>query len=845
MLPDKLTSLARLTDALSRARSAAEVYAASLDSLQESLGVERASILLFNDEEVMTFVAWRGISDAYRQAVNGHTPWRPDSRDVEPVLVRDGEADPSLAKYLDLFRAEGIRALGFFALTHRGRVIGKFMLYYGAPHDFTTEEIALAKTIAGQIAFGLTRILAEEALEAERARLAATVANVPGMVWETIGTFPDEQRVTFVSDGIRDLVGYEPQEWLDDPSFWSRIIVDRSQPQVDVVAENAVRENAVAVHQYKLRRRDGRTIWVEVRTAQTMVNGTLVSRGVTTDITMRKEAEARNAFFSEAAGVLSASLDYEKSLAQIADLIAGSLGDWCVIDLVEEEEVVRIAAAHRDTSKGGTMRRLQTEFAPSKNEIGIGRHVFETNTPLLLENISPEFRERIRQATAAPVLDEIGCESLMVVPMTAGGRVFGTIAIASTAEGRHYDRNDLAIAVELGLRAGYAIDHARLYRTARAANRAKDDFLATLSHELRTPMTAALGWASMLRSRDLSAETQQVAAETIERSIRTQAKLIDDIFDVSRIITGKLQLQIAPVDLKQVVAAAVETMQPGIQAKALRVEIEFENQDEMLLADAGRLQQVIWNLLSNAVKFTPSHGLVRVEVKRPSAESVEISVGDTGQGISKRLLPFVFDRFRQGDSSATRAHGGLGLGLAIVKSIVEMHGGTVAAESEGEGSGARFTIRLPRAEASKGVAADPTREPRISLAGVTVLLVEDDDDTRVMMTRALEQHGANVIAVVSASAALDAMRATPPTVVVSDIAMPGEDGVSLMMKIRGGAVESCRDVPAIAVSAFARPEDRDRILAAGFREQLAKPVDALTMLQTVRRALPATSADLA
>jgi signal transduction histidine kinase/ActR/RegA family two-component response regulator len=718
MLPDRLTSLARLTDALGRARSVAEVYEASLDCLQESLGVERAAILLFDDQEVMSFVAWRGISDDYRCAVDGHTPWRPESTNVEPVLVPDAERDPSLASYSDIFRSERIRALGFFALTHGDRVIGKFMLYYPAPHEFSSEEIALAKTIAGQVAFGVTRILAEEAVEAER---------------------------------------------------------------------------------------------------------------------------ARNAFFAEAAGLLSASLDYEKSLAQIADLIVSRLGDWCVIDLAEEEEIVRIAAAHRDASKGGTMRRLQTEFAPSKHEIGIGRRVFESNTPLLLEQIDSEVAERMRHAAAAPVLDELGCESLMVVPMTAGGHVFGTIAIASTSATRHYDRNDLAIAVELGLRAGFAIDHARLYRTAQAANRAKDEFLATLSHELRTPMTSALGWASMLRIGDLAEETRQLAAETIERSIRTQAKLIDDIFDVSRIVTGKLRLQVAPVDLEHVIRAAVETMRPGMQAKSLRLEIAFENGEEILLGDGSRLQQVIWNLLSNAVKFTPQHGLIRIEVRRPSAEIVEVSVRDSGQGISKRLLPFVFDRFRQGDSSATRAHSGLGLGLAIVKSIVEMHGGTVSAESAGEGEGSLFTIRLPRAEASKRVAVAPANDDRVTLTGVTVLVVEDDDDTRVMMSRALEQHGAKVIAVASAAEALDVIRSTRPSVMVSDIAMPGEDGVSLMMKIRGGAVEECRDLPAIAVSAFARPEDRDRILAAGFAEQLAKPIDAMTMLQSVRRALPLSS----
>src|SRR5262245_30268590 len=303
MLLERLDSLARLTDDLSRACTVEEVYAVSLDCLQASLGVERAAILLFDANDVMRFVAWRGISETYRDAVTAHTPWRPDTPNPEPVLVADVEREPSLAQYLDVFRAEGIRALGFFALTHRDRVIGKFMLYYAAPHAFTPEEVALAKTIAGQIAFGVTRIMAEQALDAARERLSATVSAVPGMVWETVG-----RRVTFVSDGIRELVGYEPEEGYRDPDFWSRVIVERLG-----VAPN--------VGRCKRRRRDGREIWVEVRSAHTRVNGTLVSRGVTMDITERKLAEERNALLTEASGVMSATLDYEKSLAQIAELI--------------------------------------------------------------------------------------------------------------------------------------------------------------------------------------------------------------------------------------------------------------------------------------------------------------------------------------------------------------------------------------------------------------------------------------------------------------------------------------------------------------------------------------------
>jgi PAS domain S-box-containing protein len=824
---EKLDALARLADDLSRTSSLDEVYAVSLDCLQHSLGVERASILLFDANEVMSFVAWRGISDAYRRAVNGHTPWRPETRNPEPVLVSDAAAEPSLAGYAEVFRAAGIRALGFFALTHRDRVIGKFMLYYAEPHAFSSEEVALAKTIAGQIAFGVTRARAEQALEAERERLSATVSNVPGMVWETVGSFPGGQKVTFCSDGIRELLGYEPEDWYRDPNFWNRIIVERVDGHMDTIAANAMRDDVAALHFYKLRRRDGSVIWAEVRSTHKMVDGTLVSRGVTMDITARKLAEERNALLSEASGVLSATMDYETSLAQLADLIVGTLGDWCVIDVVEEDDVARVAVRHRDPSKAALAERLRTEFPPSKHEVGLGRRVTETNAPILLRERDGDAAMLLRTSPAAEVFEALGCESVIVVPITAAGRAFGSIAVVSAS--RKYSEDDLAVAVELGRRAGYAIDHARLYRHAQGANRAKDEFLATLSHELRTPMTATLGWASMLRHGDIAPDTFRLALETIERSVRAQAKLIDEIFDVSRIVTGKLQLEIAPVDLPRVIQAAVDTIQPSAAAKAQTLEVNYEHAGAPLAGDAARLQQVIWNLLSNAVKFTPPGGAIRIGVQRAADHHVEIIVRDSGPGIPKRMLPFIFERFRQGDGGATRAHGGLGLGLAIVKSIVELHGGSVTAESDGEGRGAAFTVRLPMSRGREEEVAKAARRADanvVSLSGVVVMVVEDDDDTRVMLTQTLAHSGATVIPVASAPAALEALRQHPPHVVVSDIAMPGEDGYSLIAKIR--------DIPVIAVTAFARPEDRERILAAGFVEHLAKPVDTTVMLQKVK-----------
>ncbi|HEY6139567.1 MAG TPA: ATP-binding protein [Thermoanaerobaculia bacterium] len=835
---DSLVAVSRLTDALSRAASLDDVYVAALDTLQSSLRVERASILLFDENDVCGFVAWRGLSDGYRAAVNGHTPWRPDTPHPEPICVADVERDASWAAYAHVFRAEGIRALGFFPLVYRDRVLGKFMTYNAAPHAFDPAEVELARTIAGQIAFGVARIRAEEALGHERERLAALIMSVPGVVWETTGTPGVDQRVTFVSPSIEGLLGYPPQAWLENPRFWDQVIVSEDAGEVQRKSLDVVETGKPAVHTFRMRTRDGRLIWTEVRVAAKKEGGKLVLRGVTLDITARKAAEARRAFLTKASGVLASSLDYETTLAQLAHLIVADLGDWCTIDVVEDDgELRRLHVEHRDASKRRAAEMLSQRGIVNGAAARL-RPVVERGDPIFVSAVPPDHFTRFNVEPAArTAVEQLGLASYMVVPLSAGNHIVGALSIMSSDPARLYGDDDLALALELGQRAGYAIENARLYRQAQDANRAKDEFLATLSHELRTPMTATLGWATMLRMGEIAPQDFHLAVETIERSTRAQAKLIDEILDVSRIVTGKLQLNIAPVNLQSVIEAAVDAVRPSIAAKGISLQLDFARIDGVPTGDAERLQQVIWNLLSNSVKFTPSGGAIAIRVDQQQRDSVRIAVADTGQGIQRRLLPVIFERFRQGDSSTTRTYGGLGLGLAIVKNIVELHGGSVSAASEGEGRGATFTISLPltTATASATALASADAAP-LSLSGVSVLLVEDDDDTRRMLATALQNFGASVTAVGSANAAIDALRRGAPNVVVSDIAMPGEDGFSLMVKIRAGEIEPARNVPAVALTAYARAEDRERILASGFGFHLTKPVDPVTMVRVIREA---------
>jgi len=378
--------------------------------------------------------------------------------------------------------------------------------------------------------------------------------------------------------------------------------------------------------------------------------------------------------------------------------------------------------------------------------------------------------------------------------------------------------------------------------TAEAANRLKDEFLATLSHELRSPLNAMLGWTRLLNSRKFDEATTARAMQTIERSAKSQAQLVEDLLDVSRIIQGKLRLNVRPIELVSVIEAAIETVRPAADAKEIRLQSVLDPAAGPVAGDFDRLQQIVWNLLSNAIKFTPKQGLVMVRLERVNSH-VEITVTDSGKGINPEFVPYVFERFRQADSSSTRVYSGLGLGLAIVRQLVELHGGTVRADSEGEGKGATFTIKLPlmplRIKPHSGESVHPTIDLGVpfdntpALNGVRVLIVDDEVDSRELLVAALEECEAKVFAVASASEALEAVSQFQPDVLVSDIGMPLEDGYSLIRKVRQLSAEQGGEIPAIALTAYARAEDRMKAIASGFQMHISKPVEPAELATVV------------
>ena len=471
------------------------------------------------------------------------------------------------------------------------------------------------------------------------------------------------------------------------------------------------------------------------------------------------------------------------------------------------------------------------------------------NRPVLIESFSGASE---RYPMLGPLASITGSHALVAFPLNVKGRTIGGMGL-SFPRPQSFDEDDLSFLLALAQQCAQALERARLYATeqrlraeAETANRLKDEFLATVSHELRTPLTAIVGWSSMLRTGDFDRPTTARAIETIERNALAQAQIIEDLLDVSRIITGKVVLDARPVELSLIVEAALDSVRPAAATKgiALRSDAEAGVGVAAVWGDPARLQQVMWNLLANAVKFTPAGGEVAVRLGR-TASHVRISVADTGQGISQEFLPYVFDRFRQADGTSTRTHGGLGLGLAIVRHLVEIHGGTIVAESAGAGRGANFTIELPVADGERGgaavaqkLSASPAEVAAAvgraqELADLRVLIVDDEPDARLLLQTIMEQSGARVCVAASAAEALTALREFKPDILVSDIGMPHEDGYALLSRVRALSPEEGGRIPAVALTAYAQEADRLRALLAGFQVHVAKPINPTEFVAVV------------
>jgi PAS domain S-box-containing protein len=644
--------------------------------------------------------------------------------------------------------------------------------------------------------------------DAERERLALSEARYRSFVEATsqmVWVVGADGEVAEDSPSWRAFTGQRYEAWLG--RGWLDALHPDDRERASQAWSRAVREGSFYEVEYRVRRHDGDYRLTRARGAPVRDEAGRVREwvGVNVDVTDQRRVEAERAQAGERLralvdhaplGVVEWGADFRiRSWSSGAEAMFG----WSAAEAIgRRPDELGLVPTSDEPSVAAEFRRLQGGGA----EGAVHRN-----------------RNRTK---AGAVLDVEWYNA------TLGGEAGG-------------DGGVLSFALDVTARVRAERELAASLDRAESANRMKDEFLATVSHELRTPLNAILGWASMLKAGALGPAKQEQALATIERNARAQARLVDDLLDVSRVLRGEFALATGVVELGRVAEAALDAVRPAAEAKGVRLEAAL-GEGAAVLGDAGRLQQVAWNLLSNAVKFTPSGGRARVVVRQAGSHA-EFEVDDTGEGIAPEFLPHVFEPFRQQDGSITRRAGGLGLGLSIVRSLVELHGGVVEAHSPGPGRGARFVVRLPtalpRAEPARpvpppsGVAERGASGPATRLDGVRVLVVDDEPDTRAFVAFVLEKRGARVTAVGSAEAALSELGRAAFDVLVSDLGMPGEDGLSLLRRVRALPREKGGHLPAVALTAYVGAEDRGRALRAGFNSHLAKPVEPSELVLAV------------
>jgi PAS domain S-box-containing protein len=691
---------------------------------------------------------------------------------------------------------------------------------------------------------------------AERLNLALAAARLGDWSWDA------STDVITMSETAAEIFGIPPgphMTWAE----MRELLHEDDRESARVAVERAAAEHSDYDIEYRVvGHGGGETRWVLAKGRGLYDDGGKVTGmlGVVQDMTGRKMTEQALREQSEALStinelgrIVSADLDLHKIVQAVTDaateLTGARFGSFFYNVLDERGAsymLYTISGVPREAFAHFPMPRATDLFGPTFRGEGVIRIDDVHLDPRYGKN-SPYFG---MPEGHLPVV------SYLAVPVTSrAGEVVGGLFFGHP-EPRAFSARHEMIVSGLSAQAAVAMDNARLYEASRRereqaesaaeenerlyretqeANRLKDEFLAMLSHELRTPLTAILGWAHMLRTGQFDESNVTSAYETIERNARAQAQLIDDLLDVSRIITGKLRLDMRAVNPNAFIESAIEAVRPGSESKGVRIQKIIDTGVTTVAGDPVRLQQIIWNLLSNAVKFTPRGGLVQLRLSRVNSH-VEIAVIDTGQGIHSDFLPHVFDRFRQADQKITRQHGGLGLGLSIVRHLVELHGGTVRADSEGEGKGSTFTVTLPVApvymKTDAGERVHPAARETLPtyacpdrLDGLKVLIVDDERDTLEMLRVGLTHCGAEVTIVGSGVEALEALSSSTPDVIISDIGMPDMDGYEMMRKIRALPADSGGRTPAVALTAYARTEDRLQALRSGYQMHVPKPVE--------------------
>jgi len=866
----QLHALSELAISLAELRTSSEVAPVVVEQGMAAASADTCTLYLLDAAgTTLELTQHRGVAPEVLGKIRhiSATAGNPDVfKRMQDGLATWAESDSDYARlYPDLAAtsSSGARARAFWSvpLVAEGKALGLLGVGYYQPRKFSPDERRFVETLASHCAQALLRAARLEREDEARGWLNTTLRSIGDAVIATDG----KGGVTFMNPVAEKLTGWTEAEARGHPLDQVFCIFSAKTGEgVESPVTKVLREGVVVglANHTILRSRTGTQVPIDdsgapIRTKSGEIKGVVM---VFRDVTREQREHVRNEFLSAAGEALVSSIDYPATLATVAKLAVPTLADWCAVDLVDPDAKTlrQVAVAHVDEDKVRFARALGERYPPNPDDTTGPLNVIRTGRAELYTEIPQDLLERgARDAEHLRIIRDLHLQSAMVVPLRGHGQTLGAMTFVYADSGRRYSSEDLSFAEDFARRAAMAIENARavkekdeartreqvLRSAAELANRAKDEFLATVSHELRTPLTAILGWAVLLRRRNLSPETDKPLA-TIERNARLQAKLIEDVLDISRIMSGKLALNFGPTKMRDTIISAVEVVAPAASAKDVSIVMEIPDEDAPIVADSDRLQQVVWNLVSNAVKFTPKDGrvLVRLE-RRPPA--VCIVVSDNGEGIRRNVLPFLFEPFWQADASTRRRHGGLGLGLSIVRQLVVAHGGTVRADSDGEGTGATFTVLLPERPIVKavgevatpgtaaGIPSPVDKAPRLD--GVRVLLVDDEPDALELVSEVLRANGAEVLTVLSAQKALALLPNARPHVVVSDIGMPDMDGLDLIKALRSLPADQGGQTPAIALTAFTRSEDVERALAAGFQAHLFKPVGVVSLAEAVAR----------
>lgn len=705
-----------LTDAVSRAVTLDDIYEQALEGIRAGLGVERASILTYDDTLVMKFRAWRGISADYRDAVEGHCPWAPDARDPQPILVEDTETAPGFAAYLETFRAENIAALAFIPLVYRSRLLGKFMLYYEQPHRFSSAETSLATMVARQVAFAVARKVTEVELEQTREKLSLVLR---GLADAVTAQSPRGELLFANPAGARLWNCASVDELLATPAEVLaqryELIDEAGNPlhpdkMPGRIALATGRESEAIVRFRDRCSNDERWFLVKASPAIGANGEVLFAVNLFRDITNEQRilqaeqratieaqtAQARADFLADASKLLASSLEYtHESLARLAQLAVPKVADWCVVVLVDRSIGQQVAIAHSDPAKVELAMELRRRYAQDADSLHRVGRVIATGKAELYPELNDAILEKaIRNPERLSLLRELSMCSAVLVPMTVAGRVLGAIALASCKETTRYDEKDLEMVQSLAERAALAIENARLYAEAKHAVQTREDFLAIVSHDLRNPLSVILlksGFLKMDLAESASDPRFLKDVEAIARAGRSMERLIRDLFDLSSIEAGRLNVDRRMCIVLELLQETMEAHRPLMGERTFKLESGLIQDNLVVSCDRDRILQVFSNLIGNATKFTAANGDISIGASIADG-SVVFFVKDNGIGMSDDDLAHAFHRYGRGRTAARR---GLGLGLYIAKALIEAHKGQIWIESvKNKGTVVRFSVPL-------------------------------------------------------------------------------------------------------------------------------------------------------